>query len=346
MFKAFPPLEKKSISITRLKLTGGACAVSGVVAWKEKYLDYEIETISRTHWRMLETRPWKEKYLDYEIETWSGTLLVASNSSLKRKVSRLRDWNSSANQRWLHRIPLLKRKVSRLRDWNEIRRIRSESFKMNLKRKVSRLRDWNATLQPPKSLHHDAWKEKYLDYEIETGARPSAELWIWSLKRKVSRLRDWNKIKVAKFGGIRFFLKRKVSRLRDWNPRTRYQQGCECWRLEKKSISITRLKPRFSQPARYFRYTWKEKYLDYEIETLVKDAPIRNGYPSWKEKYLDYEIETQMLCFRNCRNPCLKRKVSRLRDWNVVNCDLLYHKNCLEKKSISITRLKPEWWPW
>ena len=89
-------LEKKSISITRLKLVlhvmHGACPV----AWKEKHLDYEIETpgwlvvtdalicllekksISITrlkHMKYLaglsETAlgTWKEKHLDYEIET-------------------------------------------------------------------------------------------------------------------------------------------------------------------------------------------------------------------------------------------------------------------------------------
>ena len=163
------PLEKKSISITRLKRK-----LSGVVlyvvlylkrkvsrlrdwnisqplppieiirAWKEKYLDYEIETwyesnrVQRILWS------WKEKYLDYEIETMNSRTHAACLSGLKRKVSRLRDWNflefgvSTA-------FPYLKRKVSRLRDWNL--NFFYHYFKhRGLKRKVSRLRDWNHNL--------------------------------------------------------------------------------------------------------------------------------------------------------------------------------------------------------
>ena len=40
-------------------------------------------------------------------------------------------------------------------------------------------------------------------------------------------------------------------------------------------------------------FPWKEKYLDYEIETHVVEAGRTNPGKPWKEKYLDYEIETR-----------------------------------------------------
>ena len=41
------------------------CAVS----WKDKILDYEIETGLRVFMRRVSLLPWKDKILDYEIET-------------------------------------------------------------------------------------------------------------------------------------------------------------------------------------------------------------------------------------------------------------------------------------
>ena len=42
------------------------------------------------------------------------------------------------------------------------------------------------------------------------------------------------------------------------------------------------------------RYTWKEKILDYEIETRLRrwDPLAKRTARTWKEKILDYEIET------------------------------------------------------
>ena len=39
--------------------------------------------------------------------------------------------------------------------------------------------------------------------------------------------------------------------------------------------------------------SWKEKILDYEIETMLIGTPISKSELSWKEKILDYEIETE-----------------------------------------------------
>ena len=62
--------------------------------WNEKHLDYEIETMLATASSSGLSLTWNEKYLDYEIET----ILVHMNAcstitTLKWKVSRLRDWN-------------------------------------------------------------------------------------------------------------------------------------------------------------------------------------------------------------------------------------------------------------
>ena len=189
---------------------------------------------------------WKEKHLDYEIET---------------KVSRAKNRGRYKN---------LKRKASRLRDWNVGGTTHNTQHTTHLKRKASRLRDWNyqcyshqiATCEP-----QNTWKEKHLDYEIETEYGCPAETFL-----------------VA---------------------------------LEKKSISITRLKPEYNIGYAYRPGTWKEKHLDYEIETCWCTIAVRFRY-----------------------SLPLKRKASRLRDWN--NRDrlgsLVFRK--LEKKSISITRLK------
>ena len=64
------------------------------------------------------------------------------------------------------------------------------------------------------------------------------------------------------------YLKRKVSRLRDWNSNF---------------IHILR---------NLGVGTWKEKYLDYEIETMLSVFCGGGAIATWKEKYLDYEIET------------------------------------------------------
>ena len=66
------------------------------------------------------------------------------------------------------------------------------------------------------------------------------------------------------------------------------------YRLEKIRFSITRLK-RADKPILLpcLRKTWKDKILDYEIETNSDDALAEQVYQlTWKDKILDYEIET------------------------------------------------------
>ena len=61
-------VEKKSLSITRLKLAKLQIASELGVTWKEKPLDNEIETLGTSAPRCAVTF-WKEKPLDNEIET-------------------------------------------------------------------------------------------------------------------------------------------------------------------------------------------------------------------------------------------------------------------------------------
>ena len=137
------------------------------------------------------------------------------------------------------------------------------------------------------------WKEKYLDYEIETmgGGGGSSPSYPWKEK----------------------YL--------DYEIETLYpiSQTLKLTVLEKKSISITRLKPEVEQPPCVVRSSWKEKYLDYEIETHV----------TWKTRHNFSSLEKKSISITRLKLPplyrldmpyfALKRKVSRLRDWNSAN---------------------------
>ena len=372
-----PLLEKKRFSITRLKLqhvTRNPMS-SNLEAWKEKILDYEIETFdvskgclcrivglkrkdSRLRDWNLNTgvrytncipKTWKEKILDYEIETSLSPVPVRREpNSLKRKDSRLRDWNFT----WWDRPALwgchiLKRKDSRLRDWNgHDTDWRTVKF-LDLKRKDSRLRDWNFTTG---ELHEVAD----------------------NLKRKDSRLRDWNWFVRQRFRWHRWGLKRKDSRLRDWNANQRNatKRGKP---LEKKRFSITRLKPENWNRRTWGLETWKEKILDYEIETWKRgfggktpnllekkrfsitrlkprSATLhRSACPPWKEKILDYEIETRRAWYSaySASDAKLEKKrfsITRLKHFEC--CCAVVVTSTLEKKRFSITRLKPDIYAW
>ena len=137
---------------------------------------------------------WNEKLLDYEIETMRCEIAVQRCTfTLKWKASRLRDWNVGLYSLGKGGLEILKWKASRLRDWNiesdgdqvvfvgtwneklldyeietqPLRKFLCESS--DLKWKASRLRDWNR-------------------WEISKVKR------FHGLKWKASRLRDWNLI--------------------------------------------------------------------------------------------------------------------------------------------------------
>ena len=139
--------------------------------------------------------PWKEKILDYEIETCRGGLpLEALQAILKRKDSRLRDWNLAIESVDGAISSLEKKRFS-----------------------ITRLKPDLNTFRAQSELF--PWKEKILDYEIET------------------------------------------------NPPV-FPRVLASRQLEKKRFSITRLKlPSSPLKHHYLFLAWKEKILDYEIET-------------------------------------------------------------------------------
>ena len=135
------------------------------------------------------------------------------------------------------------------------------------------------------------WKEKNLDYEIETSYRDdvSSASNSWKEKNLDYEIETWVCLRC---------LKQSES-------------------LEKKRTSITRLKPAKSTADDSLIASWKEKNLDYEIETVANSGDLMAFKATWKEKNLDYEIETREWLFPTavCRWH-LKRKEPRLRDWN------------------------------
>ena len=136
----------------------------------------------------------------------------------------------------------------------------------DLKREDTRLRDWNTL------------KVKVVVFAVGL------------LKREDTRLRDWNELAVSATG-VKADLKREDTRLRDWNVKR--LRLCDLRRpLEKRRYSITRLKLAIFRAVCDWRLSWKEKILDYEIETkngIFWSMPL---FATWKEKILDYEIET------------------------------------------------------
>ena len=119
-------------------------------------------------------------------------------------------------------------------------------------------------------IYPSTWKDKTLDYEIETN-------------RYMQRI----------LGDYRFSWKDKIL---DYEIETSKNTDAtlSMFKLEKIRFSITRLKLTWLPTgAWHFQATWKDKILDYEIET---DAWADANAPesAWKDKILDYEIETRM----------------------------------------------------
>ena len=222
-------------------------------------------------------------------------------SDLKRKVSRLRDWNTGVTEALgigERRLETKSISITRLKHCGFI------SITSN-----------SCVMLETKSISITRLKRLGL---IET------RIWWRNLKRKVSRLRDWNLHPTHPWDPPYYDLKRKVSRLRDWN----LQRLCFRWQ-------------------RYLR-PWNEKYLDYEIETKFKGSETKTGdQVALETKSISITRLKHLLIFHTAHKLfLLKRKVSRLRDWNIGKDDRsLTISSWLETKSISITRLKQTWTP-
>ena len=272
-------------------------------------------------------------------------MLLTVNFSLKRKDSRLRDWNVAFSSDRSRRITW----KEKILDY-EIETFGSGSFSkscLNLKRKDSRLRDWNKMrLIAATRWRSLTWKEKILDYEIETTRVFKKTSLIALLEKKrfsITRLKQSGLLPLVL---DMFLLKRKDSRLRDWNWSINLFRSRDLTGLEKKRFSITRLKRDFSDPFFVLFYVLEKKR--FSITRLKRSAIYRavvaDHCETWKEKILDYEIETNIclpaVAGTRCSN--LKRKDSRLRDWNegVLPERTRISGWRLEKKRFSITRLK------
>ena len=127
------------------------------------------------------------------------------------------------------------------------------------------------------------WKDKILDYEIETNRGQLERLPTLILEK------------------IRF----SITRLK---PEDIEKRELEVRVLEKIRFSITRLKLSWDRRWNGSGSTWKDKILDYEIETIKNDLHLYQGSTPWKDKILDYEIETEKLPIEiSCPRIHLKR---------------------------------------
>ena len=165
------------------------------------------------------------------------------------------------------------------------------------------------------------WKDKILDYEIETESIQDVSPFAWHAWK--DKILDYEietcGMNTANNGG---------------RP------------LEKIRFSITRLKLKIIGSSRFGRFgqsTWKDKILDYEIETSKSQTKQTQALHAWKDKILDYEIETLAWYPFDCWRVQLLEKIR----FSITRLKLKYGEifwvasNKLEKIRFSITRLKP-----
>ena len=191
------------------------------VAWNDKNLDYEIETVMRSLLRMESLWTWNDKNLDYEIETkrllrwWERRIFPWNDKNLDYEIETF-SWQCFGKTAWhVANLETTRTSITRLKQVKAVMGIpQSQEI---LKRQEPRLRDWNfANEGDTIDLTQYSWNDKNLDYEIETDALADNHLWAVDLKRQEPRLRDWNRGKINTFGSA-FSLKRQEPRLRDWN---------------------------------------------------------------------------------------------------------------------------------
>ena len=139
------------------------------------------------------------------------------------------------------------------------------------------------------------WKDKILDYEIET---------CWHAHTLLcNRVRTW-KDKILDYE-IETCREKRLhgcdlptpwkDKILDYEIETpiTYPFSVRSSSLEKTRFSITRLKPGLpSSGTGVSTLTWKDKILDYEIETEYPHPNSHHRQKPWKDKILDYEIET------------------------------------------------------
>ena len=191
---------------------------------------------------------WNQKKLDYEIETKAVSLQTGYKDTLKLEDSRLRDGNRICPSIMVWFIIWLEKKRNSItRSKHTIINIGKVWF-FSLKRKETRLRDRNS--------FQSAW----------TFASASLE----KKRNSITRLKHFYDTRI--YMPVTINLKSKETRLRDWNTSVEPKGGL--WipvvvgtELEMKRNSITRLKLPIAVCVLIPLPAWKEKKLDYEIET-------------------------------------------------------------------------------
>ena len=91
----------------------------------------------------------------------------------------------------------------------------------------------------------------------------------------------------------------------------------------------------------WIKTSWKDKTLDYEIETLLSGMRLTFRLKPWKDKTLDYEIETPRL--RDVLSGHRRAWKDKTLDYEIETpLDTFNRANItrLEKIRLSITRLK------
>ena len=163
---------------------------------------------------------------------------------LKRKVSQVWDWNkkgmcwcwAESSPTWKEKY--LKYEIETTEFWISV--WKSDALE---KKSISSMRLKLYEYDAKRSFTaQDAWKEKYLKYEIETPLDQDNDVGKpLNLKRKVSQVWDWNNTTHRDAPAAIPALKRKVSQVWDWND-IEYLPDKDVYKLEKKSISSMRLK--------------------------------------------------------------------------------------------------------
>ena len=186
------------------------------IAWNQKNLDYEIETLRGTDmpfdmrslkskeprlrdWNSIKTNSvlprrtsWNQKNLDYEIETQVYNVHYFTFPILKSKEPRLRDWNKCVPGSWLGvaGLEIKRTSITRLKPY-ETTADGHVVDALEIKRtSITRLKLWSSVTWSKPVF--STWNQKNLDYEIETLGRTAWNDAPGRLKSKEPRLRDWN----------------------------------------------------------------------------------------------------------------------------------------------------------
>ena len=148
------------------------------------------------------------------------------------------------------------------------------------------------------SLSSARWKDKILDYEIETFRCFTflycLSCWSWKDKILDYEIETFMSVTLPSMFTVRWkdkILDYEIETARDTSPAAALRSS-----VEKIRFSITRLKLKILLRPSYAVRSWKDKILDYEIETIILSF-IFHINMSWKDKILDYEIETYISYF-------------------------------------------------